>query len=267
MALFRFDSLRGGEYNLRAVLPDTGVVFTCVPVSDADYKNLFAQHAGRRETTVTVSLSSGERRTVGVGAVVPGSLSGGVFADANYNGLYDTGEEPVSGVLVRLLDQEGETVASAETNASGQYTFGELMPMNYTLAVEKPAGYMFTKLVEGEVRSRVQAVEQNEGLTDLIPVALGEQVTGVYAGVILPAGVQGQVFADVNDDGLLSQGEGGFEGVQVTLLNESGEVVQSLATGVDGAFAFADLHPGRIPLSYLLPETQYTLQRPRAAAK
>jgi protocatechuate 3,4-dioxygenase beta subunit len=251
---FRFDSLRGGEYNLRAVLPDTGVVFTCVPVSDADYKNLFVQHTGRRETTVTVSLASGERRDVGVGAVVPGSLAGGVFADANYNGLYDAGEDPVSGVPVMLLDQEGETVASVKTNASGRFAFEDLMPMAYTIAVEKPAGFMFTKLAEGESRSRVQAVEQNEGLTDLIPVALGEQVSGVYAGIILPACVQGQVFADLNDDGLLAQGEGGFEGVQVSLRNESGEVVQSTATNADGAFVFADLHPGRYTLYYMLPE-------------
>lgn len=251
---FRFDSLRGGEYNLRAVLPDTGVVFTCVPVSDADYKNLFTQRNGRREATAAITLSSGERRIVGAGAVVPGSLSGGVFADANYNGLYDAGEEPVSGVPVRLLDQEGETAASMETNASGLYTFEDLMPMNYTVAIEKPAGYMFTKQAEGESRSRVQAVEQNEGMTDAIPVALGEQVAGVYAGVILPAKVQGQVFADANDDGLLTQGEGGFEGIQVSLLNDAGETVQSAVTSADGAFAFADLHPGRYTLSYLLPE-------------
>ncbi len=251
---FRFDSLRGGAYNLRAVLPDTGIVFTCVPVSDADYKNLFTQRAGRRETTVTITISSGERRGVGVGAVVPGSLSGCVFADANYNGLFDAGEEPVSGISVRLLDQEGETVASAKTNASGRYNFESLMPMAYTVAVDKPAGFMFTKLVEGESRSRIQSVEQNEGLTDLIPVALGEQVSNVYAGVILPAKVLGQVFADANDDGLLTQGEGGFEGVHISLLNESGETVNSIDTGADGAFAFADLHPGRYSLSYLLPE-------------
>ena len=251
---FRFDSLRGGAYNLRAVLPDTGIVFTCVPVSDADYKNLFTQRAGRRETTVTITISSGERRGVGVGAVVPGSLSGCVFADANYNGLFDAGEEPVSGISVRLLDQEGETVASTKTNASGRYNFESLMPMAYTVAIDKPAGFMFTKLVEGESRSRIQSVEQNEGLTDLIPVALGEQVSNVYAGVILPAKVLGQVFADANDDGLLTQGEGGFEGVHISLLNESGETVNSIDTGADGAFAFADLHPGRYSLSYLLPE-------------
>ena len=230
------------------------MVFTQDPVSDADYKNIFLERAGKRDTTVTLNISSGERRVIGAGTVVPGSLSGSIFADANYNGLYDTGEEPVPGVLVRLLGQEGELVASSETNASGQYTFDELMPMDYTLAVEKSPDYMFTRLVEGEARSRIQVLEGNEGLTDLIPVALGQHVTGVYAGIILPAGVRGQIFADANDDGLLSQEEGGFEGVQVALMSESGEVVQSAVTGVDGAFAFADLHPGRYTLSYLLPQ-------------
>ncbi len=251
---FRFDSLRGGEYSLRAVLPDTGVVFTRVPVSDSDYKNLFDQRTGRRETTVSLTMSSGERRAVGVGAVVPGSLSGSVFADINYNGLYDSGEKPVAGVLLRLLDQEGNMVAGVETDATGQYTFGGLMPMAYTLAVEKPAGYMFTKLSDGEYRSRVQVMKKNEGFTEVISVALGERVTGVYAGVILPAGVQGQVFADANDDGLLSPGESGFENVLVSLLNESRQEVKSFTTGADGSFTFADLHPGRYILSYLLPE-------------
>ncbi len=251
---FRFDSLWGGEYDLRAVLPDTGVVFTRVPDGGSEHENLFARRKGKRETTVTLSLSSGERRAVGAGAVVPGSLSGLVFTDTNYNGLYDHGEPPVSSVLIRLLDQDGETVASVETSAAGQYTFDGLMPMAYTLAVEKPAGYMFTWQGSGESRSRVQALDKNEGLTGAISVALGEQVKSVYAGVILPAGVQGKVFGDLNDDGLLSQGEGGFEGVKVSLMNEAGQVVQSFTTGGSGDFAFADLHPGRYTLSYLLPE-------------
>ncbi len=251
---FRFDSLRGGDYDLRAVLPDRNVVFTRVPEGDADYRNEFVQRPGRRESTVTLSLSSGERYTLGVGAVVPGGISGSVFEDQNYNGLYDGGEKPVSGILVRLLDQDGETVASVKTNASGQYAFGSLMPMTYTLAIEKQEGSMFTKLVDGQARSRVQSAVENEGFTDAIPVALGEQVGSVYAGIIPPAKVLGQVFADANDDGLLTQGESGFEGALVSLLSESGETVQSVVTGADGLFAFADLHPGRYIISYLIPE-------------
>ncbi len=250
---FRFDSLRGGEYELRAVLPDTGIVFSKA-AEGIEYANLFVQNKGKRENTAILFLESGMDRTVGVGAVVPGSVSGGVFEDENYNGLYDTGEKPVSGVVVRLLDPDGNTVASMETKADGNFSFASLMPMAYTLGVEKPLGWMFTRQAEGLNRSCIVSARGNEGLSEPIPVALGQQVAAMHAGIVPPASVSGQVFGDKNDDGLPNNGESGFEGVSVTLLNEAGEKVAGLVTGADGSYAFNDLHPGRYALRYDLPQ-------------
>ena len=250
--LFRFVSLRGGEYRLRAVLPDTGVVFTKAAQSGV-YGNQFVKSKGKMDSTIILVLTSGEDRTVGVGAVVPGSLAGGVFEDENYNGLFDVGEKAVSGVVVKLLDPDGNIAASTETIADGTYAFDSLMPMKYTLAVEKPSGWMFTKQAEGQNKSLVVSADSDEGFSAAIAIALGQQVESIYAGIIPPAQVTGLVFGDANDDGLQNNQETGSEGVTVTLLNEAGQEVLKQVTGDDGLYAFYDLHPGKYALRYDLP--------------
>ena len=251
---FRFDGLRGGEYSLRAALPDAGLVFTRVPANGAAKENLFIQKNGQRWAIAAVKLSSGERRMVGAGAIVPGSLQGNVFEDDNYNGLLDKDEKPIAGVLVRLDDTAGNMIDTETTDASGRYAFEGLMPMEYILSFERPVQTMFTKIAEGPNRSRVIVIQNNYGVTEPVVVAIGENVTDINAGVIPPATVLGNVFGDANDDGLLTEGEAGFAGVFVTLLNEDGETVLSMVTEEDGSYAFHDLYPGRYTLSYLLPE-------------
>jgi serine-aspartate repeat-containing protein C/D/E len=46
----------------------------------------------------------------------------------NYNGLQDAGEAGIKGVTVKLLNSVGTVVATATTDANGNYLFSNLAP-------------------------------------------------------------------------------------------------------------------------------------------
>ncbi len=248
---FRFDSLRAGDYRLKAALPATGAVYSRAPGKDGSYANQFGPRLASRENAVAFSIAAGDRLEMGVGAVMPGSLAGSVFEDANFNGLMDKNEGVLAGVTVSLNDGSGAVIGSTVTDASGRYAFEGLMPMTYTLAVQKPAGYMFTVQGQGTGRSHVL---DSKGITEAVTVAMGQQVSGIHAGLIKPGSIKGQIFGDANDDGVESQGESGFPGVTVTLTDGVGTAVQSTVTGADGIYLFDELTPGEYKLVYLLPD-------------
>ena len=90
----------------------------------------------RRSSLATIA-------TFAVGAVIgfgslayaaPGtsSISGFAFYDANRNAVMDSGEQPLSGVRMYLVDATANAdVANTLTDASGHYTFGGLADGNY----------------------------------------------------------------------------------------------------------------------------------------
>jgi hypothetical protein len=68
----------------------------------------------------------------------PARISGVAFKDFNHDGEVDYGEEGVAGVVVSLsgTDVNGTPVsASATTDGSGYYGFGNLLPGDYTVAL------------------------------------------------------------------------------------------------------------------------------------
>ncbi len=65
-----------------------------------------------------------------VGFAVAASLSGSVWRDFDHDRNRGSGEPAVGGFRVEVLDLSGRVVASAITDASGNYTVGGLVPTN-----------------------------------------------------------------------------------------------------------------------------------------
>ena len=77
------------------------------------------------------------------GELLPASISGYVYYDANNNGIMDPGEKPIGGVQLTLLDAEGNpTGATATTDADGFYQLVESHARQYDVAETQPAGYL-----------------------------------------------------------------------------------------------------------------------------
>ena len=241
--------LRGNTYTIRAVLPEDGSNFTVTTADPAG--NHFTARENRRENFwKDFDLADGENREVNVGVVYYGSVSGTVYQDNDFSGTLSGGEKVVQGISVSLMDGNGTPLETKQTGARGTYSFTGLTPGAYSLRMTAQEGYAFTKPGEGNVILNGGA---GSGYSETFQVPLGTDVTGMDAGMILPAKVMGTVFADLNDNGKQDAGEGGLEGTGVRLLSEEGESVFSADIGAEGSFLFDAVMPGRYRLEYRLP--------------
>jgi uncharacterized repeat protein (TIGR01451 family) len=72
------------------------------------------------------------------------SISGYVYVDLNNNGLLQEGEPRIRDVTVSLTGTAvtgGAVSRATTTDGSGQYTFGDLVPGNYTVTETQPAAF------------------------------------------------------------------------------------------------------------------------------
>ncbi|MBQ2954748.1 MAG: carboxypeptidase regulatory-like domain-containing protein [Clostridia bacterium] len=247
--VYRFGHVRADVFKVKALLPK-GYVFTMTAKDDPD-GNQFEPKSnnGREQALMDVPSQNGQSTRVLIGAISYGTLTGVVYYDSNFSGDWETGEKIAQGITVTLLNDAGEAIKTAKTNSNGAYTFDKLVPGAYCISVAPANGYAFTTTGSGSV------VRNSEGLgvSDPIDLALGGTVSGLDAGMILPAKVEVRVFADANDNGKDDAGEKGLTGTIVTLVDESG-VVASTTIGADGKFVFQPVLPGRYQLTYELPE-------------
>ena len=75
------------------------------------------------------------------GEVLPASLSGFVYVDANNNGVKDSGEAPIPGTTVTLTgsnDQGAISPITTTTDGTGAYNFTSLRPGTYTVTEIQP---------------------------------------------------------------------------------------------------------------------------------
>ncbi len=80
-------------------------------------------------------------------------LSGYVYYDHNNDGIYDrTSETPIAGVVVKLLDANGnDTGLRATTDATGFYKFNNLAAGTYSVMEIQPSGWLDGKDTPGNV--------------------------------------------------------------------------------------------------------------------
>ncbi len=200
---------------------------------------------------------SGETVTDVDAGIQPGGLGDRVWLDSNTNGLQDSGEPGVAGIVVKLLDANGQTVATQTTDATGFYNFTGVLPAAYSVAFELPAGMKWT--------------EQNQGtdgtLDSDVNVATGKASVTVLSGVsdqtvdagILPATLGDTVWFDRDGNGLQDAGEPALPGITVQLLDATGTTFKDVAgnpvttiTDANGHYHFTVL-PGAYGVQVLLP--------------
>ena len=250
--VFRFEAIRGDTFKIKAILPK-GLSFSMTIPGDEN-ANQFGAGDGKREYMLKdVDAFNAQTTRLLVGAISYGSITGVVYQDDNFSGAWETGEKLAQGVAVTLLDENGSALMTAKTNKSGSYTFDSLAPGQYSISVSAQAGFAFTITGEGSV---VENVGVELGVSVPFDLAMGENLTGMNAGMIKPAKVSGVVFADKNDNGLRDAGEMGLTGAVVTLM-QGDAAVDSTVIPADGKFVFDPVLPGEYYLSYTLPEEAF----------
>ncbi|HEY3230959.1 MAG TPA: SdrD B-like domain-containing protein, partial [Roseiflexaceae bacterium] len=208
--------------------------------------------------TAITTLTPGENDlTWDSGMYYSASLGDRVWLDQNANGIQDTGEPGVPGVIVTLYTSGGVQVgAPVPTDANGNYAFPDLPPGEYYVVFAAPSGYIISPPDQGTDDSADSDADTTTGSTATTTITLGEHDPTWDAGLYLQVSLGNLVWNDVNNNGVVDSGESGIDGVVVNLYrdaNDNGridarEFVATQATSGGGQYLFAKLMPG----SYLV---------------
>ena len=223
---YKFDGLLPGTYQVVETQPDGYLSVGDTP-GTVDGET--------RGVVTTVDILSGINLDGGDDSIHndfaetrPAALSGYVYYDANNNGIMDLGEQGIGGVQLTLLDAAGKpTGATATTDANGSYQFANLMPGQYGVSEVQPAGYL-----DGlDAAGTAGGTAHNPGdLIDGIYLVDGQSGLNYDFGELKPGCISGYVYVDANNNGVFDAGETPIAGVQLTLLDASGNPTGETAT-------------------------------------
>ena len=182
------------------------------------------------------------------GEILPGGISGKVYADRNRDCVHDEDEPLLEGVTIRLLDSSGRQIAQTITDAQGQYRFQNLPPGEYTLAEDQPEGYLQGSQMAG---SGGGDASQPDRISKIL-VGSGMSLVNYDFCEIEPSSISGRVFVDQIRNSIYNAGEPTLSGVRITLYDSAGHLVAETLTDSDGYYRFEGLTPG----TYLVREDQ-----------
>ncbi|MBI2929391.1 MAG: Ig-like domain-containing protein, partial [Verrucomicrobia bacterium] len=188
------------------------------------------------------------------------SLGDLVFLDANANGVFDSGDSGLDGVIVNLyrdtnvnggLDTDERTpVATTTTSSGGAYRFDTLAPGGYFVEIAA-SNFSAGQPLENLASTEPTDGDPNNGVDDNDNGTPTSPPLGVLSGVVwldlgtepvsedsdantdltvdfgfrpaLPMTIGNLVFRDANANGLFDAGDTGIEGVVVNLLRDANE--------------------------------------------
>lgn len=141
------------------------------------------------------------------GPAATDTICGVVFEDLNGNGVMDPGEQGIGGAVIYGWGQNG-TWFTIQTNPQGQY-MTTLAPGQYTVSYCAPIGYTFT----------VPLNQDSAGCSYYnITVVAGQNQCGLNYGIQNNSvTIEGTVFIDSNNNGILDAGENGIPYQWVTV--------------------------------------------------
>ncbi len=209
-------------------------------------------------STSTISLLPGEENTSqSTGAYVTATIGNYVFLDLNENGLQDAEDGGIAGISISLFDMSGEVMDMSTTGVDGAYTFGNLLPGNYTISLLASDLYLPTQFNAGESDSDSDLLTiMGDYESSPITVCSGQNEETIDFGFINNyASIRGQLYEDSKADSLFNDIDTSLANVVVTLHNMDNTVSQSTTTDASGDFVFEDVLEGEYYIKYGLDET------------
>ena len=182
-------------------------------------------------------------------------LGGTVFEDIKYDGQYDAADNPVANILVALLESDGSLVQTQLTDADGQYMFMNVLPGTYYITFGIGVNYQFTQANVGSDITDSDVTESAAASsTDLMIVTVGLEMFDINAGLYQPTSIGDYVFLDLNEDGIQNNGDTGLAGIELYLIDASGNTISIDTTESNGAYTFDNLVPGEYTIELNSPD-------------
>ena len=275
---YKFEDVAPGTYEIDFILED-GYHFTEQDAGDDDTKDSDVDSTGKARFTIT----SGEVMNVAAGVTVLASVGPNqVFEDSNGNGLQDEGEPGLPDVVIHLVDESGNRVATTTSDANGEYEFQEIPPGSYSIQVELEDGTSFSPKVDGG-NQITQVDDQPHGTSPVAELSVGTQENTWDVGLIQPVSVGNKVWNDLNGkssvvllyhgmhsvvhhltsilllfwfkgNGIQDYIEPGMSDITAILVDGSGKELDRMVTDESGQYLFEGLPPGTYAVKFEIPD-------------
>lgn len=174
------------------------------------------------------------------------AVDGLVWDDLNRDGLQDLGEPGIRNVTVNLFNITRTLVGTAVTDANGAYRFQDLVPGDYFVGIQLPAGFVFSPKDQGlnELVDSDAELTTSETMATILVAGENDLVwtTGLYSptAALLPA--PGTVRPPPTDIDICDPGTYSLGGISTMRVNRLADGYCLRAYLWNNAFAI-----GRIP--------------------
>ena len=182
-----------------------------------------------------------------------GEVSGTVWAENDYNGLFATDEAKLKDITVQLISDNGTVVATAQTNKLGQYDFTGLAPGNYYVKFTSQSFVGYNAVPDGGnsiVQQASKGINDSYAQTPVFALTYNDVLEKSF-GVYVPSTVSGFAWDDANQNGIYDNRETKIANVTITLTDADGNSltdvygnpISAVLTDANGNYSFTNVRP------------------------
>lgn len=182
-----------------------------------------------------------------------GEVSGTVWAENDYNGLFATDEVKLQDITVQLISDNGTIVATAQTNKLGQYDFTGLAPGNYYVKFTSQSFVGYNAVPDGGnsiVQQASKGINDSYAQTPVFALTYNDVLEKSF-GVYVPSTVSGFAWDDANQNGIYDNREAKIANVTITLTDADGNSltdvygnpIAAVLTDANGNYSFTNVRP------------------------
>ncbi|EIJ43114.1 putative collagen-binding protein, partial [Beggiatoa alba B18LD] len=249
---YQFVNLDGGLYQV-SIVPPTGTTITT-----PSRLNSFTLADGQQIDTVDIGL---------IQPTGTATIGDTVWSDTDGDGVQDTGETGVAGIVVTLqgAGKDGvfgtadDTLTNTTTDSNGHYQFTHVDAGSYQVSITPPNGTALT----------------TPNSLNPFSITTGQNIDTIDFGLYKPTGtssVGDTVWNDTDGDGVQDPTETGVAGIVVTLrgagndgvLGTADDLVMSTTTNSAGQYLFSNLTAGSYQVT-ITPPTGTSITTPNSS--
>jgi hypothetical protein len=182
-----------------------------------------------------------------------GEVSGTVWAENDYNGLFATDETKLQDITVQLISDNGTVVATAQTNKLGQYDFTGLAPGNYYVKFTSQSFVGYNAVPDGGnsiVQQASKGINDSYAQTPVFALTYNDVLEKSF-GIYVPSTVSGFAWDDANQNGIYDNREAKIANVTITLTDADGNSltdvygnpIAAVLTDANGNYSFTNVRP------------------------
>ena len=186
---YQFSNLQAGKYAVMEIQPEGWLDGIDTPGNLGGVADPSPPGDMLSEIMLTFGQSGEEYN---FGELLPGSIRGRVHLTTDPDCEPNEDDPPIAGVVMELLDEQGNLLTSTTTNDRGEYEFTDLRPGEYTVRQQQPIEYFNGGYHIGTGGGAILG----ENLIGQITVGSGEDLAEYDFCELPPAELSGYVFID-----------------------------------------------------------------------